>query len=93
MANSKYLYAPGPMAVRVYCVADTALGQMSLTLGNVVDVDRAQIPIKAATVGPLLNEDRLAAATAMGGDQINVNIFNGSAAVMNIRTFVELIPL
>lgn len=93
LANSKFLYAPTAMAVTVYAVADTAGGQLTLTFGNTIEADRAAIQVKAATVGPNINEDRLCAGVAMPGDQINVNCFNSSGAAMNFRTLIELRPL
>jgi len=93
LANSKFLYAPGPMAVVVYAVADTAGGQLTLTFGNTIEADRVAIQVKAATVGPLIQEDQLCSGIALGGDQINVNCFNSSAAVMNFRTLIVMRPL
>lgn len=93
LANSKFLYAPSAMAVSVYAVADTAGGLMSVTFGNTIEVDRAAIQVKAATVGPLIQEDLLATGIAMPGDQINVQGFNSSGAAMNFRTLIVLRPV
>lgn len=96
LANSKFLYAPGPMLVRVFAITDTVGGLLSLSFGNTIEVDRAVMNSTVAATaltGPRMNEDQIAQGVAMGGDQINCSWTNGSAAVMTGRVLIEMRPL
>ena len=95
LAGSKFEYLPGPASVIVYSVASVAGVDMECSAGNTVETDALEIPLQTvAGAGPSIQDDRVAAFTAMGGDRLTVRLFNragGAGAV--IRTLVEIRPL
>lgn len=93
LAEGLFQYLPGPAAVVVYAAADAAAVKLDLTLGNVVDTNDFDIPVKAATVGPLRNEDLCARAVGVGGDLVTVKVRNSGAAATNIRVLIDILPV
>lgn len=95
LAGSKFEYMPGPASIIVYAVASATGVDMECSAGNTVETDSLEIPLNvAAGLGPSIQDDRLAAFTAMGGDRLTVRLFNragGAGAI--VRTLVEIRPL
>jgi len=93
LADSKWLYLPGPHAVQVYAVADAAGVLLELSFGNTIDTQDFELPVRAATVGPFRSDDLAAAGVGVGGDLVSVRLRNSGAAATNIRTLIDLRPL
>lgn len=93
LTGSKFEYLPSPAAVVVYACADAAGVQLELTFGNVIECDQMDLPVRAATVGPLLSDDRIASGVAAAGDRLQIKLQNTGGAGTNIRTFVDIRPL
>ena len=93
LTGSKFEYLPSPAAIIVYAVADAAGVQLELTFGNVIECDQMDLPVAAATVGPLISDHRVASGIAAAGDRLQIKLQNTGAGATNIRTFVDIRPL
>jgi hypothetical protein len=95
LAGSKFEYLPGPASIIVYGVASVAGVDLEASAGNTVETDSLEIPLQTvAGAGPSIQDDRIAAFTAMGGDRLTLRLFNragGAGAI--VRTLVEIRPL
>lgn len=95
LTGSKFEYLPGPASIIVYAVGSVAGVDMECSAGNTVETDALEVPLQSvAGAGPSVNDDRVAAFTAMGGDRLTVRLFNragGAGAI--VRTLVEIRPL
>lgn len=95
MTGSKFEYLPGPASVIVYAVASVADVDLECSAGNTVETDNLEIPLqRIAGAGPSIQDDRVAAFTAMGGDRLTIRLFNrGGGAGAIVRVLVEIRPL
>lgn len=93
LTGSKFEYLPSPAAIMVYSCADAAGVQLELTFGNVIECDQMDLPVKAATVGPLRSDDLIASGVAAAGDRLQIKLQNTGGAATNIRTLVDIRPL
>lgn len=95
LTGSKFEYMPGPASVIVYAVSDAAGVDLEASAGNTVETDALELPVAALTVGPNIQDHRVAAFTAMGGDRLTLRLFNraGGAGPFFVRTLVEIRPL
>jgi len=96
LTGSKFEYMPGPAAVIVYATATVAGVELECSAGNTVETDLLELPVNTsvALTGPSVQDDRVAAFTAMAGDRLTLRLFNraGGAGVI-VRTLVEIRPL
>lgn len=95
MTGSKFEFLPRNSVVRIYAAQDLAdLGEMDISLGNVVIGEDLAMNQKTAGLGPDRNQDLLAQAAGMAGDRIQIRVREtGGAAATVYRVLVEIVEL
>jgi hypothetical protein len=93
LAEGIFQYVSGPSAIVVYAVADAALVKLEVVLGNVVEVNDYDLPVKAALAGPDRQSDMAARGVATPGDLVTVKLRNAGAAATNARVLIDILPI
>jgi len=98
LAGSQFEFMRVPSHIAVYVVEDSAgadgLLNMDVSFGNTIETDSYQVPTKAATLGPNVNEDQAVSAVASAGDRIVIRMRNTDGTnAKNSRTLIKITPL
>lgn len=96
MAGSQFEFLGRATRVRVYITADGAgIGQAEVFFGQELEMNQSQVPdAVAAGQGPIIPDNLVVDDVGAPGDRIVVRLSEtGGAAVVNVRTLVDLTPL